>query len=177
MLRGVTAGVPAQANPNPLYPTTDFYVIMMDKETFWELINYIDREALHNGDDEEAVEPLVHALTHLTIPKIEAFENHIAQSLYDIDGEIYATHAGASEGSDDAFLYCRCYVVAQGREYYEAVKLNPSRMPKQLEHWFEPLLYVSEAAWSSVTGRDSSEWEFESSVSYETGSNSAHWLR
>jgi hypothetical protein len=104
-----------------------------------------------------------------------AFEEQLALHLYAIDGEVYAENAGDSGGSDDGFLYARCYVVAKGREFFEAVKADPALMPKSIEQWCETLLYPHREAWAQITQRDSSEWPFVSSVSYESGSNSDLW--
>jgi hypothetical protein len=104
-----------------------------------------------------------------------AFEEQLTLQLYAIDGEVYAENAGDSGDSDDSFLYARCYVVAKGREFFEAVKADPTRMPQSIEQWCETLLYPHHEAWAELTGRDSSDWPFISSISYETGSNSDLW--
>ena len=43
--------------------------------------------------------------------------------------------------SVDEFLYSRCVVVANGKDYYYEVLNNPTKMPKDLE--FESLLYIA----------------------------------
>lgn len=80
---------------------------------------------------------------------------------------------GESGDSDDAFLYARCYVVAQGRERYEATLMNPALMPQTIGEWCEALLYPQRNAWAQITGKDASD--FDSSVSYESGSNEDLW--
>jgi hypothetical protein len=54
----------------------------VDEAKFWKLIDSIDRDALHEGDDEGAVEPLVAALEQCTAGEIEQFESQLAQRLY-----------------------------------------------------------------------------------------------
>lgn len=147
----------------------------MDHSSFWRLIAKIDRDALRDGDEEGAVEPLGEALAECSEAEIHAFENILAQCLYDIDGKVYADEAEESGQSDDCFLYARCYVVAQGKQHYEAVKADPTKMPKSLDHWCESLLYVAQRAWAAATGEDEESWDHQSPVSYETGSNKANW--
>lgn len=147
----------------------------MNEPEFWQLIDAIDRDALAEGDEETAVEPLVAALEQCTPGEIKQFASLLAQRLYELDGHVYAEMAGVNGGSSDAFLYARCYVVASGRGRYEAVKADPTEMPQTLDEWCEALLAVSPRAWAAVTGNDEEEWDFVPPVSYETGSNGAAW--
>lgn len=147
----------------------------MNEEKFWQLIQQIDRSAFDEGDMDGAVEPLVEALGDLPVKSIKEFEEVLAQKLYALDGKVFADHAGESGGSGDGFLYARCYVVGCGKDTYDSVLADPTLMPNDLELWFEELLFVAAEAWAEKTGRDSDEWDAETSVSYETGSNSAAW--
>ena len=147
----------------------------MDRSEFWRLIWEIDRDALRDGDDEGAVEPLAEALTQHAEADIKEFENILAQCLYDLDGQAYADQAGESGHSDDGFLYARCYVVASGKKHYDSVKADQTKMPKSLDEWCESLLYVAQKAWSAATGRDEESWDHHAPVSYETGSNNTNW--
>ena len=132
----------------------------------------VDRDVLLD-DEEEAVEPLVNALAKVSPEDIGGFAEVLAQRLYALDGRKYADEAGESKGSDDAFLYARCFVVAQGESYYRSVLADPTRMPKSLQQWCEPLLEVASIAHEGATGEPR---EFETSVSYETGSHRAQWV-
>lgn len=147
----------------------------MTGDGFWVCIESIDRNALDDGDEEAAVQPLVEHLATMDVKEIQGFEEHLAQVLYQLDGRRYADNAGQSGKSGDGFLYVRCYVVGRGKEHYERVLADPARMPKSLDQWFESLLYASQNAWSQVTGRAPEEWEYYASVSYETGSNQEGW--
>ena len=98
-----------------------------------------------------------------------------SRALYAIDGKVWAEKAGISGTSDDGFLYARCYVVAQGRAFYEAVRCHLERFPKSLDCWCEGLLYEHRRAWAAGAERDASEWPFETSVSFETGSHQELW--
>lgn len=147
----------------------------MDHPTFWRLIARIDGNALRHGDDESAVEPLVDALSDCTEDEIRGFEDILAASLYQLDGQTYADAAGQSGRSGDGFLYARCYVVARGETHYESVKANPAEMPDSLDEWCEPLLYVAQRAWARSTGNDEEEWDYQPPLNYETGSNRSNW--
>jgi hypothetical protein len=144
----------------------------MDDAAFWKLVSRIDREALGDGDEEGAVEPLVAALTALPPPQIEAFDEALARKLHAIDGRAYADAAGESGGSGDGFLYARCFVVAQGRKHYEDVLADPRLMPTSVDDWCEALLFVTQQAYEAATGN---EWTYDASVDIETGANAELW--
>ena len=124
-------------------------VAMTDSE-FWTLIARVDLEALDRGDEQAAVLPVQKALSGQSEAQLAEFEEALAQKLYAIDGREYARNAGESGSSDDPFLYARLYVVARGREYYEAVRAHPEQMPKSIQQWCEPLLYVHKNAWEAL---------------------------
>jgi hypothetical protein len=147
----------------------------MDRAEFWKLLENIDRRALRRFDEEAAVEPLIKALAKRDEREIFGFEEQLAQVLHDLDGRVYADHAGESSGSDDAFLYARCFVVASGEMHYGSVLASPAAMPRTLDEWCESLLGVGAQAWALKTGRDEEDWDFDTSVSFETGSNKAKW--
>ena len=145
---------------------------MTDHE-FWQLIALIDVTALDDGDEDEAIAPLGARLGMKSEAELFAFEEALSEKLYAIDGERFADQAGESAGSDVGCLSARCYVVAKGRGFYDAVKSDPSRMPKSIEQWCETLLYPHRKAWAQQTGGDPSDWPFVATVSYESGSNRA----
>ena len=149
----------------------------MNTAEFWQFIAKIDVDALDGGDENAAVRPLQEALSTKNEAELAAFEEELAQKLYAIDGKAYADNAGDTADSDDGFLYARCYVVAKGKNFYEAVLATPTKMPKSIDQWCEALLYPHRSAWATATGRDESEWPFDTSVSYESGSNERLWKR
>ena len=149
----------------------------MNREEFWKLISLVDIPALDSGDENAALVPLERALASEDETNLESFEEHLSQCLYSLDGAVYAENAGESRGSDDAFLYARCYVVAKGQAHYEAVLGKPELMPKTLEHWCEALLYCHHNAWANLKEGAASDWTFDASVSYESGSNEELWPR
>lgn len=147
----------------------------MEPDVFWTLIERIDRTHLETGDEDAAVAPLIAAVSALIEPEIEGFEEQLAQALYALDSRAHEASSGESSGSDDCFLYARCFVVARGRKHYEVVLDDPTRMPKTLEEWCESLLAVAQKAWATRTGGDPEAWGFTPSVSYESGSNTDKW--
>lgn len=147
----------------------------MKSSEFWKLIELVDLAALEAGDEERAVAPLTSAVAAMDVSCIEAFQEQLSQVLFAIDGEIYADNAGDSGTSDDGFLYARCYVVARGEGYYSRVKSKPEEMPESIDQWCESLLYVAPNAWATKTGNDPSDWAFDTTVSYESGSNDSLW--
>lgn len=146
----------------------------MDEGTFWSLLDKLDWR--QEGDDDRVVAPVVRALTKLPLKEIESFDQILARKLYALDGRAWAREIGTGwRGglhpiSGDEFLYARCVVVVNGRDFYEAVLADPSQMPKDME--FESLLYISSTAWEAKTGE---EPDFDTEVSYETWSNEAGW--
>lgn len=144
---------------------------MLDRH-FWALIETVDTAALLGGADDRAVEPLEVALEALPPSEIEAFEEHLAAKLHALDGRRFCDEAGAAKGSADGFLYARCFVVARGERHYVDVLSDPTKMPKSLEEWCEPLLHVARKAYERSTGR---EWDFFPSLSPETGDNEQQW--
>ena len=152
----------------------------MTDNQFWTLIETtIHRDALRElGEDDfpdTLVQPLTEELAKLSVEEIQEFEEILAKALYDLDGRPFAANAGDSKESDDGFLYCRCWVVANGREYYEAVLADPEQMPKTITEWCEPLIYVARDAWAKKMGTDAEDWDYKTAVSYETGSNEELW--
>lgn len=146
----------------------------MDDATFWSLIDRLDWR--HEGDDDRVVMPVVKALRQMPLDEIESFEEILARKLHALDGRDWAREIGAGWWggealvSVDEFLYARCVVVANGKDFYEAVVADPTTMPKDLE--FEALLGIASTAWQKKTGEEPT---FMASVSYETFSNEAGW--
>ena len=147
----------------------------MTEREFWMLIDVIDTDLLDEGDEDAALAPLLRLLQGKQESDLAGFDEILAQKLYALDGREYAKHAGESGESGDGFLYARCYVVAQGEAYYKEVLTTPEKMPNTLDQWCEPLLFIHLHAWAEHTGKDEAEWEFETSVSYETGSHTELW--
>lgn len=149
----------------------------MSSEQFWQIISSIDVTALEQGNEDQAVLPLQRKLEMLSESELASYAEHLSQNLYLLDGEQFAQYAGESGNSDDGFLYVRCWVVANGKSYFDEVINEPVRMSSAADQWCESLLYAHRFAWSKLTGKDDSDWPFEASVSYESGSNEVLWTR
>ncbi|MEH1167891.1 DUF4240 domain-containing protein [Micromonospora sp. CPCC 205539] len=61
--------------------------------------------------------------TELSAQELTDHDRVLERKLHDIDRE--DIHE-MTDGSDDGFLYCRGFIVALGREYYEAVHARPA---------------------------------------------------
>lgn len=146
----------------------------MTRDEFWALMEHVDLAALEEEDEEGALEPLLDELVKLEEEDLFEFEEHMAQCLFALDGQEWFDEAGEND-TDDSFLYARAWVVAQGLKAWESVLEDPAQFPKSREQWCESLLYIASEAWAEVTGNPEDEWEFEASVSYETGSNEEQW--
>ncbi|MFG1776580.1 DUF4240 domain-containing protein [Micromonospora sp. NPDC049048] len=73
------------------------------------------------------LDPFLDSLRQLTAELSSAeltdLDRVVERKLHDIDR---ADVHEVTDGSDDGFLYCRGFVVALGREFYEAVSANPA---------------------------------------------------
>lgn len=146
-----------------------------DEKGFWKIINLLDWD--HDEDEVEAIiEPAVHYLSQQDISAIYKFEDLLTEKLRSLDHHVYAQQLGenapSEEGgfSSDYFLYARACVVANGKDYYEAVLKDPSEMPQ--EHTFEALLSISDKAYERKTGK---KFDYQPPQSYETYSNAKGW--
>jgi hypothetical protein len=154
----------------------------MSDARFWEIVSLLDWSKWDEDEDERAVlEPAIRKLAELPIPEILMFEEFLRWRVYSLDTREHARHAGSGEEYDtytgpdkpfstDGFLYCRGMVVARGRQEYEAVLIEPTRMAKER---FELFLYLARYAYEWKTGKDC---EYEPGFSIEAGSNPAGWL-
>jgi hypothetical protein len=149
----------------------------MDEATFWSLIDRFDWSK--EDDDDAIIEPAVLALALLPDSQIAEFQEILARKLHAIDGRAWARESGEQiwfgdpdRVSVDGFLYARALVVANGREFYEAVLADPTTMPKDAD--FEAILMLAADAYDRKTGLVWEELD-DTEVSYETFSNEAGW--
>ena len=147
----------------------------MDDAQFWSLI---DRFDWSKDEDDDIIEPAVMALALLPDVQIADFQEVLARKLYALDGRAWARESGDVWWGDpdrlsvDGFLYARCLVVANGREFYDAVVADPTLMPKEGD--FEAILMLAADAYDRKTGLEWDEIE-DTEVSYETFANEAGW--
>ena len=139
---------------------------------FWNIIGQLDWAK--EGDDAAVVEPTIQILQKHPLSYIYRFANILSEMLWHLDtknhAQVFLDDPEEGYLSVDDFLYTRCAVVANGRDFYEMVLNKPSEMPKDLT--FEPLLYVALHAYKRKTGK---EFMFRSAHNYETYSNKGGW--
>jgi predicted DNA-binding WGR domain protein len=149
----------------------------MNEEAFWHIISLLNWKK--TGDDAAVVKPAVKKLASLPVSDIQEFAELLDEKLYKLDGLEYARNIGeesyANGGenfSTDCFLYVRCCVVANGKEYYYSVLENPENMPKDLD--FEALLYIADEAYNMKMGTEDMMLE-NTKYCPETFSNAEGW--
>lgn len=144
--------------------------LFTDQE-FWQIIGDLDWS---KSDSDEIMAPTVKKLAAMPIVNIYLFADKLSEKLYQLDTRPHGNAYLANEGDDylsvDDFLYIRCAVVAEGEEYFEQVKSNPTEFPAEIS--FESLLSLAHQAYEMKTGR---EFEYYPVVSYETYSNKNGW--
>lgn len=165
------------------YPNAEVSVVVnhdpnqapLSEQRFWEIIAMLDWSK--QGDDAAVIEPAVALLAASPVRHIYEFEDILSEKLYLLDGLAYARQTGTSayQSEDDffsvdGFLYDRCCVVANGRELYEAVLNDPTKMPKDMS--FGALLRVAHEAYQRKTGK---KFEYLPAYNYETYSNEEGW--
>jgi hypothetical protein len=161
------------------YPEAEMHIVMtdapgeatpMNEEGFWSIIALLDWTKTGNND--AVIEPAVRTLSSLPEAAILAFYDLLSEKLHLLDGRTYAEHSVSESAgiSSDLFLYARCCVVANGRDFYEAVMSDPAQFPKNL--FFEALLNIPERAWFRKTG---TQMDHLPKYIYETGFNPNGW--
>jgi hypothetical protein len=149
----------------------------MNEEKFWDTISLFNWD--ETGDDDAVLEPARAALASMDAEAIFKFDNILTEKLHALDTRehckaCYAGELDPDNGDDyisaDDFLYCRCVVVANGRDFFNQVINKPSEMPQEME--FEALLSLPEEAFEQKTGQ---EYEHASPLSYESFQNLEGW--
>lgn len=152
----------------------------MDEQEFWAIIGMLDWS--ETGDDDAVMKPAIDALSQKSDEEISQFYEIMARLLYEIDGLAWAENMGDApivDGdpyySPDGFLYARCCVIANGENFYNEVKEDPSQMPRGME--FESLLYLCDRAWERKHGEEPDYEEFfcEPEYEFETFTNEDQW--
>ncbi len=131
---------------------------------FWQIIDALDWS---KKDAQSILAPAVAALAKMPMASIYLFKDKMSEKLYDLDTQSHADAYLAKEEdgylSADYFLYVRCAVLAEGKNYYEKVLKNPSEMPVDID--FEPLLSLADDAYLLKTGKT---FNYTPAFSYET---------
>lgn len=127
----------------------------MNEQQFWEIIRKSRRSA---ADCDAHAEQLRTRLQKLEPQQILTFDQHMRQRLaeayrWDLWAVAYIVNGGCS---DDAFGYFRGWLVAQGKEFFEAVLHNPehaARRAREGEVECEAILYAAAEAYEAKTGQ------------------------
>lgn len=148
----------------------------MNENTFWEIIALFNWKK--TGDDDAVLKPALKKLVSMKAEDIQKFAEILAEKLYQLDGIEYASNIGSEsyQGdnkyfSPDNFLYVRCCVVGNGKDYYYSVLENPTNMPKDMD--FEALLYLAGEAYNKKMKTENGI--LDTKYSYETFSNIEAW--
>jgi len=123
----------------------------MTLDSFWNIIELawkdnssleqLRREAIESNEEEllfrlsEALSDAILAsykkrLAGLSKEELTSFIHHLEERMYHIDRQEIHEY---TDGSDDGFLYCRCFIVGMGKEYYTIVDENPSKATADAE--------------------------------------------
>ncbi len=147
----------------------------LTEDGFWDLIAMLDWSQA--GKDDAVIEPVVAALANGPLRHVYDFKDILSQKLYLLDTEAHARnigeesfHDGASDFSQDGFLFARCCAVANGKTAYETAKKDPTQMPKDLQ--FAALLRIPNEAHRRMKG---TALRYVSAYSVETFSNRKGW--
>jgi predicted DNA-binding WGR domain protein len=163
--------VPTKQVPEKLKPVYR----PVDEDLFWEILGSLNWKK--TGDDDAVLLPAEKRLAALPLADIFAFDELLAQKLYQLDGQKYAAACYPGVDTDyisgDAFLYDRCSVLTNGRAFYEAVLLDPGKWPIGFE--FESLIYLPHKAYTRKTKDE--DYPHLTKVSIETCSNKAGWAK
>ena len=168
-----------EVSDKSVIPDKPIYIYKpMNEEVFWEIISLLDWR--RTGDDNAVLKPALKRLVSMRVDDIQLFAEILAEKLYELDGIEYASNIGAESYqvddeffSVDYFLYVRCCVVANGKDYYYGVLENPKNMPKEMD--FEPLLYLADEAYNKKAKTEDESLDTE--LSFETFSNFEGWKR
>lgn len=144
---------------------------LFSEADFWRVIDKIDWSK-KNGEGK--IKPAVKMLAKMPLSNIYIFADKLSEKLYHLDTRPHALAYAANEPdnfiSSDDFLYARCAVIAEGKDYYEKVLNDPARMPDDII--FEPLLYVADEAFEMKMGIP---FNYMPTYNYETQSNTSGW--
>jgi hypothetical protein len=91
----------------------------------------------------------------------------LEEKLYKIDREEIHEY---TDGSDDGFLYCRCFILGMGEEYYNMIDNNPTKATVDLEA--EDFGFL---AYKVYEEKFKEEFERNSIYCIESGSNTENW--
>jgi hypothetical protein len=144
---------------------------LFSETQFWQILDALDWQ---QEDFPEIIAPAVAILSKLPVSNLYLFQDCLSEKLFRLDtrahAHTYVEKYGDGHLSVDDFLYVRCAVVAEGRDYYEKILKNPAELPIEIS--FEPLLSIASDAYFLKTGK---KWDYFPIFNYETHSNLEGW--
>jgi hypothetical protein len=144
---------------------------LLSEEQFWTLIDALDWSQKNTFDK---LNPSVLLLVGMPIANIYLFADKLAEKLYTLDTRAHGNTYLAQQEDDylsvDDFLYNRCAIVAEGKDYFEKVVKNPLLFDSKLS--FEALLSIAPQAYFKKTGRN---FDYQPICNIETYSNTLGW--
>ena len=128
----------------------------MDRDAFWKIIDWSSERASGDAEQREIVHEILLTLTPQEIIEFErhAFECLVEAYRWDLWAVAYIINGGCS---DDGFLYFRCWLLAQGRKFFEAALKDPPRAADGVEDMDEAegdLPFVIYGAYQEKTGEE-----------------------
>jgi hypothetical protein len=147
----------------------------MNSDVFWRVIGLFDWKQV--GDDEAVMRRAIEALACMNVTAINSFSDLLASLLHTVDTREHCRYIyrGEFEPDDerispDDFLYKRCDLVANGRNYYELVLVDPTQIIQDCE--FEAILNLNAMAYEK---RHGDAYEYVSPICYESFTNKDGW--
>ncbi len=130
-----------------------------------------DEELLTELSDElrdTILENYKNRLAELDKYNLTDFIHRLEEKLYRIDRQEVHEY---TDGSDDGFLYCRCFIVGMGQQYYEMIDKDPSRATMDLEA--ELFGFLAYEVYQEQFGED---FKRNTVFCIESGSNAEGWI-
>lgn len=127
---------------------------MMTEDKFWQIIEtawskvttlHIIRAIAVKTNDKDLLQELSSAMEEQILPyfkealaeldeaTLTAFIHFTESKLYQIDRQEIHQY---TDGSDDSFLYCRCFIFGMGEAYYKMIDKSPKKASMDLEAEF-----------------------------------------
>ena len=144
---------------------------ILKEEDFWSLIDQLDWS---KSENDAILSPLVELLSTMHVANIYQFQDILSEKLWLLDTRahslVFTDEVEQDYFSPDDFLYARCGVVANGKDFFTQILENPNAMP--VDATFSPLLRVAKMAYLRKTGK---KMTIVPSYNFETFSNLEGW--
>lgn len=128
----------------------------MDKDIFWGLVENSRKSTVDIDEQMESLVALVHKLDPQEILEFDRCIQECMRDAFrqDLWAAAYIINGGCS---DDGFDYFLGWLIAQGRDYFEAALANPERVGDRVEPGeaveCEDILGIAARAYEEKTGK------------------------